>query len=67
MNFKSLKDKQEYYRSLTDYRLVPNSYVLVMLDGRSFSKKIKNKFRKPFDERFIKAMNETTKYLCEQI
>ena len=67
MNFKSLKDKQEYYRSLTDYKLVPNSYVLVMLDGRSFSKKIKNKFRKPFDERFVNAMNATTKYLCEQI
>lgn len=67
MNFKTLKDKQEYYRSLTDYRLVPNSYVLVMLDGRSFSKKIKNKFHKPFDERFVNAMNETTKYLCEQI
>lgn len=67
MNFTSLKNKQEYYRSLTDYKLVPNSYVIVMLDGRSFSKKVKNKFRKPFDNRFVDAMNNTAKYLCEKI
>lgn len=67
MKFETLKQKQEYYRKLTDYRLLPNSYVIVMLDGRGFSKKVKNKFRKPFDERFVNAMNETTKYLCEQI
>ena len=67
MRFKTLKQKQEYYRSLTDYRLLPNSYVIVMLDGRGFSKKIKNKFRKPFDKRFVNAMNNTAKYLCENI
>lgn len=67
MLFKTLKEKQEYYRSLTDYRLLPNAYVIIMLDGRGFSKKIKNKFRKPFDERFVNAMNETAKYLCETI
>lgn len=67
MNFESLKDKCEYYRSLTDYKLLPNSYVLVMLDGRSFSKKVKNKFEKPFDDRFINAMNQTTQYLCSNI
>jgi tRNA(His) 5'-end guanylyltransferase len=67
MRFKTLKEKQEYYRSLTDYRLLPNAYVIVMLDGRGFSKKVKNKFRKPFDERFVNAMNETAKYLCENI
>ena len=32
-----------------------------------FSKKIKNNFRKPFDERFVNAMNSTAKYLCETI
>ena len=67
MNFETLKEKQEYYRHLTDYRLIPNSYVLVMLDGRSFSKKVKNRFKKPFDERFVDAMNETAKYLCDTI
>lgn len=67
MYFKSLKEKCEYYRSLTDYRLLPNSYVIAMVDGHCFSKLIKNKFKRPFDIEFINAMNETAVYLCESI
>lgn len=67
MLFKTLEDKCLYYRSLTDYKLVPNSYVIVMLDGRSFSKNIKNKMEKPFDNDFIRIMNETAEYLCKNI
>ncbi len=67
MYFKTLKDKCEFYRSLTDYKLMPNSYVLAMVDGHCFSKMIKNKFDRPFDDMFIKMMNETAKYLCENI
>lgn len=67
MYFKTLKDKCEYYRSLTDYKLMPNSYVLAMVDGHCFSKMIKNRFDKPFDDMFINMMNETAKYLCENI
>lgn len=67
MYFKTLKEKCEYYRSLTDYKLMPNSYVLAMVDGHCFSKMIKNKFDKPFDDMFIEMMNETAKYLCEQV
>ena len=67
MYFKTLKDKCEFYRSLTDYKLMPNSYVLAMVDGHCFSKLIKHKFDKPFDDMFIKMMNETAKYLCENI
>jgi tRNA(His) 5'-end guanylyltransferase len=67
MNFKTLESKCQYYRSLTDYKLIPNSYVIIMLDGRGFSKAIKNKFEKPFDDDFIYMMNETAKYLCENI
>ena len=67
MFFKNLKEKCEFYRSLTDYKLMPNSYVLAMVDGHCFSKMIKNKFDKPFDDMFIKMMNETAKYLCENI
>ena len=58
MYFKTLKEKCEYYRSLTDYKLVPNTYVLAMVDGHCFSRVIKNKFDKPFDDMFIKMMNE---------
>lgn len=67
MEFESLKKKYHYYRDFTDYKLLPNSYVIVMLDGRSFSKKIKNNFKRPFDEKFIEMMNETAKYVCENV
>lgn len=67
MNFNSLKEKCNYYRDLTDYKILPNSYVLVMVDGRGFSKLIKNKFEKPFDDKFIYMMNESAKYVCENV
>ena len=67
MIFESLEEKCLAYRNLTDYKLLPNSYIIVMLDGRSFSKKVKNKFEKPFSKTFINMMNETAKYLCENI
>ena len=67
MIFKTLKDKCLYYRDLSDYKLMPNSNILVMLDGRSLSKLIKNNFKKPFDDVFIDIMNRTAKFLCENI
>lgn len=67
MEFKTLKDKYNYYRNLTDYRLMPNSYVMVMLDGRSFSHKIKKRFKRPFDDDFIRIMNETARYVCKNV
>ena len=67
MHFENLKDKCEYFRSLTDYKLTPNSYVIAMLDGRAFSRLIKNKYKKPFDENFMRYMNEVAIYLCKNI
>lgn len=67
MIFESLKEKCKYYQSLYDYKLLPNSYVIVHLDGKNFSKVIKNNFELPFDDNFINMMNETTKYLCENV
>ena len=67
MIFQNLKEKGEYYRGLTDYRLLPNTNVLVMCDGRAFSKLIKNHFGKPFDMDFVNMMNETAKYVCENV
>ena len=67
MRFKNLEDKCQYYRGLTDYRLLPNRDILVMLDGRSFSKLIKNNFKKPFDDDFIDMMNKTAQFLCENV
>ena len=67
MQFKNLEDKCLYYRGLTDYKLLPNSYVLVMVDGKSFSHLVKNKFQKPFDDEFIRMMNETAEYVCKNV
>lgn len=67
MYFKTLEKKCLYYRGLTDYKLLPGSYVIVMLDGKNFSRLVKNKFKKPFDDDFISMMNETAKYVCENV
>ena len=67
MIFKNLKDKCNYYRDLVDYRLMPNSYIMVMIDGKNFSKLVKNKFEKPFDDWFISTMDKTATHLCKEI
>ena len=67
MIFKNLKEKCNYYRDLTDYKLMPNCYVMAMIDGKNFSKLIKNKFEKPFDDWFISAMDKTAVHLCKNI
>lgn len=67
MRFDSLKNKCEYYRGLTDYKLLPNSNVLVMLDGNNFSTLVKNNFNLPFDDDFINMMNHTALSLCNQV
>ena len=67
MKFKNLEDKCQYYRGLTDYRIQGNNDILVMLDGKNFSTLIKNNFKKPFDDDFIRMMNETAKFLCNNV
>lgn len=67
MQFDNLAEKCQYYRNLGEHRLMPNGHVIMMLDGRAFSKLIKNKFKKPFDKRFVNMMDETAKHLCENI
>lgn len=67
MNFENLKDRMNYYRSLADHKLIPGLPVLVMIDGKNFSKKIKKRFKLPFDSDFMEAMNQTAKYVCENI
>jgi tRNA(His) 5'-end guanylyltransferase len=38
-----------------------------MIDGKNFSKLIKNKFEKPFDDWFISTMDKTATHLCKQV
>lgn len=42
------------------------TYTVIRIDGKSFTKFCKG-LKKPFDAEFIKDMNETAKYLCENI
>lgn len=66
MIFDNLKDKMEYYRGLYDYKLIPGMYTLIMIDGHNFSRRVKNKFKKPFDPVFIKYMNEVAIRICQE-
>ena len=65
MDFSSLKGKMEYYKSLADYKLLPNSFVIAHIDGRSFSKKVKKRFKLPFDDEFmnLERMQGSPSYL----
>lgn len=63
----SLKDKCKFYQKRRDYRVDENAYIIVHIDGRSFSKMIKNKFEKPFDKNFINMMDKTAIYACENV
>ena len=49
MRLDTLEKRMLYYRSLTDYKLLPNAPVLLMLDGRAFSK-----FCKRFEKKWCK-------------
>ena len=66
-NDMSLKQKCYAYQQEANYFLDSEKYILVHVDGRSFSRLIKNKFKKPFDDEFINAMNETAIYLCKSV
>lgn len=53
-------------RKETDYKLDKSKPILLMLDGRSFSKFTKQ-FNAPFDADFVRLMNNTAKFLCANI
>lgn len=65
--FENLEDRMLHYRKRPEQSLPKNSYVMVMIDGRSFSQKVKKRFKRPFDSDFISIMNDTCAYLCSQI
>lgn len=67
MKFDTLKAECEYFRGLEDDRLIPDSYVLAMVDGKNFSRMIKKRFKLPFDDAFIDIMNKTAAFVCHNI
>lgn len=55
-----------FYEQIPKTKLMRRTPVIVRIDGKSFHTYTKG-FQKPFDEVLIKTMQETAKYLCENI
>lgn len=60
------KRMKEFYEQVPKTRLVRRMPVAIRIDGKSFHSFTKG-FEKPFDDVLIKSMQETAKYLCENI
>ena len=57
---------KEYYEDISKTKLMRRTPVAIRIDGRAFHTFTRG-FQKPFDEILIKSMQETMKYLCENI
>lgn len=55
-----------YYEQIPKTKLMRRTPVAIRIDGKAFHTFTRG-FQKPFDEILIKSMQETTKYLCENI
>ena len=55
-----------YYEAIPKNNLIRRTPVIIRIDGKAFHTFTRG-FRKPFDEIMVKSMQETTKYLCENI
>ena len=60
------KRMKEYYEQIPKTKLMRRTPVAIRLDGKAFHTFTRG-FEKPFDEVLIKSMQETMKYLCENI
>lgn len=63
----TLKEKCQELRAKYDVSMPKKTYAMAMIDGRSFSRLIKNKYEKPFDDKFINMMNEVAIYVCKNV
>lgn len=54
------------YENISRYYLTRRMPIITRIDGKSFNTFTKG-FKKPFDDILIKTMQETMKYLCENI
>lgn len=63
----TLEEKFNEYRERVNYKLDKNLPLICTVDGRGFSKRIKEKFEKPFDNLFIYLMNKTAENTSKSI
>lgn len=57
---------KEFYESVPKTRLMRRTPVMIRIDGKAFHTFTRG-FQKPFDEVLVKSMQETMRYLCENI
>ena len=57
---------KEFYEGVSKTRLVRRMPVAIRIDGKAFHTFTRG-FQKPFDEILVKSMQNTMKYLCENI
>lgn len=60
------KRMKEYYEQISKTKLMRRCPVVLRIDGRAFHTFCRS-FDKPFDNILIKTMQDTMKYLCENI
>lgn len=65
-NKDSLGDRMKQYEYVTRNYLTRKLPVIIRIDGKAFHSFTRG-FKKPFDDIFVKSMQDTMKYLCENI
>jgi tRNA(His) 5'-end guanylyltransferase len=65
-NKDSLSDRMKCYENVTRNYLTRRAPAIIRVDGKAFHSFTRG-FKKPFDGIFVKSMQETMKYLCENI
>jgi len=65
-NKDSLGDRMKEYEYVTRNYLTRKLPVIIRLDGKAFHSFTRG-LKKPFDEIFVKTMQDTMKYLCENV
>ena len=55
-----------FYEQIPKTKLTRRTPVIIRIDGKAFHTFTRG-FKKPFDEVLIQTMQETTKYLCENV
>lgn len=66
MSNDNLGDRMKKYENVSRTHLTTRTPVIIRIDGKSFHTFTRG-FNRPFDDILIKSMQETMKYLCENI
>lgn len=60
------KRMKEYYEQIPKTKLMRRTPVIIRIDGKAFHSFTKG-FKRPFDDVLIESMQQTMKYLCENV